>query len=408
MYFRRTICVILTGILVLLTSCSSPTGELQDASGEVKITSQDLEQEHIKLKLLEKVSVDADITPYSKYKDGLSAYYLSPHTDNHKKTDIKAYRKNPVLFNQSAEKVKKLIEEFDGGKFSLEEKVKVEKEWIKYVVSYRNASGEKKQMNCTFANDKGQFAGTEFYLEGVGCSGEYSSIGKSTLKDDPFYKEESFSFAACDEVERKIRTLVEQITGRKLAEESYCIPITEERYHTVMKAEKEDEADFPYSGEYYVVLMHFDIDGFPWKQMDIPMMEENGMELSDDIVLQEGQLFAREEWRQVAAYNADGLISLELDSFWYQGATYKEKEKVCTVEDILERTKTYFEDVLLKEPVTIYNISIAYSSYFTEPEEGVIKNVVRPFWVVTYWDGEQGTKLVFDAYSGKYLTKRQA
>ena len=71
---RRTIfSIILTGILVLLPSCSSPEGEPQDISGE--ISQKDMENGHIKIELMEKVSVDAKVTPYRKYQNGLRTYY---------------------------------------------------------------------------------------------------------------------------------------------------------------------------------------------------------------------------------------------------------------------------------------------------------------------------------------------
>ena len=73
---RRTIISLMSiaGLLVLLASCSSPKEEPQDTLR--KISQRDLQLGHIKVELLEKVSVDADVTPYSKYKDGLNAYYL--------------------------------------------------------------------------------------------------------------------------------------------------------------------------------------------------------------------------------------------------------------------------------------------------------------------------------------------
>lgn len=76
--------------------------------------------------------------------------------------------------------------------------------------------------------------------------------------------------------------------------------------------------------------------------------------------------------------------------------------------DIIEQIEAYFQNVLLKQPVTIYEISLVYDGYFTDPRDGIIENVIRPFWIVKYWDGEKALKLVFDAYTGKFISRDNA
>jgi len=393
--------IILTGVLVLLTSCSSPKGEPQDVSK--KISQSDLENGHIKMKLMEKVSVDAKVTSYSKYKDGLSTYYFEPSIDNHGKSDLKKYKKKPVLFNQDMEKVTRLIEQYSKGTFdSSKKEMKVLEHDLLFSIPYTAVGGEKKGVYCSWAlNDDGQFAGTEFYFQSASIDEHYTQIGKNALNDTPMYEEKDFEFADCHTVAEEMRAFVEQTTGRKVSEEMYCVPVTEEIYNTVMEIQEMDKEGQPYPGEYYIFVMYFDIDGLPWKMVNYAMPEKNGMKLADDVRVSEGELLSRNEWPLVVAYNADGIMGLELDSFFKISKPYKEKEKVCTPEDILEQVKNYFQNTLIKEPVTIYEISLAYDSYFTDPGAELIENIVRPFWLVRYWDGEKTVQLVFDAYSGK-------
>ena len=371
---RRTIfSIILTGILVLLPSCSSPEGEPQDISGE--ISQKDMENGHIKIELMEKVSVDAKVTPYRKYQNGLRTYYLEPSIDNHGKSDLKEYKKKAVLFNQEAEKITGLIERHSKGAFDISKrklKVRDDGQGALLSIPYKADNGEKKIVRCSWAlDDNGQFAGTEFYFEADGAEDPYTQIGEIALDDAPMYGAKDFGFADCSTAAEEMRAFVEQVTGRRVSEEMYRIPMTEEVYNAVTDRQEIDRGKTPYPGE--------------------------------DILLSQGDLFCKNEWPLIVAYNKDGIMELVLDSFFKVSKPYSERQKVCTPGEILDQVKAYFQDILLKVPVTIYEISLAYDSYFTDPEDGLIENVVRPFWIVRYWDGKKTTQLVFDAYNGKYI-----
>ncbi len=403
---RRTIfSIILTGILVLLPSCSSPEGEPQDISGE--ISQKDMENGHIKIELMEKVSVDAKVTPYRKYQNGLRTYYLEPSIDNHGKSDLKEYKKKAVLFNQEAEKITGLIERHSKGAFDISKrklKVRDDGQGALLSIPYKADNGEKKIVRCSWAlDDNGQFAGTEFYFEADGAEDPYTQIGEIALDDAPMYGAKDFGFADCSTAAEEMRAFVEQVTGRRVSEEMYRIPMTEEVYNAVTDRQEIDRGKTPYPGEYYTFVMYFDVDGLPWKRVKDGIREKNGMKLAEDILLSQGDLFCKNEWPLIVAYNKDGIMELVLDSFFKVSKPYSERQKVCTPGEILDQVKAYFQDILLKVPVTIYEISLAYDSYFTDPEDGLIENVVRPFWIVRYWDGKKTTQLVFDAYNGKYI-----
>ncbi len=405
MISRRTIIsIIITGFLVLLVSCNgSPKGESQDTLK--KVSQRDLENGHIKIELMEKVMVDAEVTPYSKYKNGLCIYYFEPSIDNYGKSDLKEYKKNPIIFNQDIEKVTGMIEKYSKGRFLISKnKINVIKEDLELSLPFTDDDGGQWNLYSSWhLNNTGQFAGTEFYFEPANTDEKYAQIGKGVLNDVPMYEDRDFEFAKCSMVAKDMRIFAEYMTGRKISETMYCVPVTEKLYNTVTDVQQIDREKIPYPGEYYTFIMYYDIDGLPWKSVNHTMAEKNGMKLADDVAVYEGELYSRNEWPLVVTYNADGIMSLELDSFFKIGKPYKEKEQVCTPEKILEQVENYFQETLLEAPITIYEISLAYDSYFTDPEDGLIENIVRPFWLVRYWDGKKTVQLVFDAYSGKYI-----
>ncbi len=401
---KRTIVeMVLASVLIFMTSCSSPKKESNGISS--KVSQIDIENGHLKMELMEKVSVDAEITPYSKYKDGVNMYYFEPFLDNYGKSDLNEYKNRPVLFNQDIKEITKLIQEYSDGTFyTLKNDIKIIKQDLELSIPFMADDGEKRNLyGIWYLNEDGQFVGTEVYFKSAKTDEKYAQIGKSILDDVPGYEEKNFEFADHNTISNEIRTLVERITGRKISEKMYCVPVTEKLYNAVTDVQEIDRDKMPYPGEYYTFIMYYDIDGLPWKLINFSMKESKGVNLADDVKVFDGELISKNEWPLVVTYNADGIMSLELDSFFKIGKPYKEKEQVCTPEKILEQVEIYFQETLLEVPVTIYEISLAYDSYFTDPKDGLIENVVRPFWLVRYWDGKKTVQLVFDAYSGKYI-----
>ena len=406
---RRTIVgTILIGILVLLASCGSPKGEPQDVLE--KVSQKDLEKGHIKLQLMEKVSIDARVTPYEKYKNGLNIYYMEPYVENKDGLSITEFIRNPILFHQDMNQVTELIEKHSRGKFYMSKrKTKDLEDKIQLLIPFKCQSGKEMNINCWWdINDKGQVVGTDFNFCPFGIIDEYTKVGKGVFNSAPLYEERDFKFADGDTVAKEMRSLAEQITGRKISEDMYCVPISQELYDAVMDAQGEDKEELPYPGEYYIVIMYFDIDGFSWRFVNASMSQKNGMKLKDDVVVDNGELICKNEWPLVGIYSAEGVMGLELNSFLLPGKPYNEKQKVCRPNDIIEQIEAYFQNVLLKQPVTIYEISLVYDGYFTDPRDGIIENVIRPFWIVKYWDGEKALKLVFDAYTGKFISRDNA
>ena len=104
---KKRLFILLSILVVTVTSCSnqkndkkekatdSPKKEIVYYSG--KLSDEEKESTHLSLDLAENIVVDADITSYSKYKDGMDSYFIE-NLKQDRKTSISSYRKNPDIF----------------------------------------------------------------------------------------------------------------------------------------------------------------------------------------------------------------------------------------------------------------------------------------------------------------------
>ena len=84
---------------------------------------------------------------------------------------------------------------------------------------------------------------------------------------------------------------------------------------------------------------------------------------------------------------------------------YKEAEKVKNPDGILGRVRKYYEKQILTKPITITEVRIVYTGYFTDGSEGEIQPTVAPFWRVRVYDGEAdgGKYFYYDVFTGKAI-----
>lgn len=85
--------------------------------------------------------------------------------------------------------------------------------------------------------------------------------------------------------------------------------------------------------------------------------------------------------------------------------TYKEQESVCDINVILENARQYFDSMLITKTMTVNHIEIAYSYWFSDAEDGPLRNIAAPFWAVQYWNpaSELQRMLLYDAFSGQFI-----
>lgn len=388
---------------------------LTAACGEQKtgdLSEKEMNQEHLELELMEKVTVDAEITPYDKYKAGLSSYYIESYYEGEEASgiDVESYMATPVIFRRDIEKVKGLIEENSNGRFT-DQEIEIGENGTLHVTALYSDTKEK-WINCWLGiEDDGRVTGTQFWFQVADGneSNEETYAGKIMLVYYPEYDRTSLSFADADETGEMLRDLLETLTGSEYAEKYECIPVSKENYQA-LKETGNAGLEGSLAEEYYTYIFYHQVDGFRWKYLNL------SIEMTEDIVLSEdvaskvinGYLFPSDEWTQVVAYGAEGIRSLQLDAYVVPTEIYKEQEQVADVSEVLKQVEAYFDTILVASPITIYSMEICYSSWFSDAADGPLESIVSPMWVVQYWDGNSMKQLLFDAYTGKFLMETPA
>ena len=122
-------------------------------------------------------------------------------------------------------------------------------------------------------------------------------------------------------------------------------------------------------------------------------------------------LMPMDEWPLVMDVDKNGIRFMELTANSELGEVYKEKKQVIDVNQVLERVREYFDVSYMENNVTVYNIELCYSSSFSDKNDGLVRNIVSPFWIVDYrMEGteEACARLIYDAYTGEFLMEKEA
>lgn len=82
----------------------------------IKLSEDDINGTHIKLDLNKNVTVDADITPISEYRDGVN-YYFTKYNREQNKITYKKYKKTPTFLDCEVKELVKMVEKNTKGKF---------------------------------------------------------------------------------------------------------------------------------------------------------------------------------------------------------------------------------------------------------------------------------------------------
>lgn len=84
---------------------------------------------------------------------------------------------------------------------------------------------------------------------------------------------------------------------------------------------------------------------------------------------------------------------------------YKEIQMIIDVNQVLKLVKQNFNADLHLMKITICDVKLYYSAYYSHEKEGGLQYIVSPFWVVRYRDGVQTIAMIFNAVTGTYYDK---
>ena len=98
---------------------------------------------------------------------------------------------------------------------------------------------------------------------------------------------------------------------------------------------------------------------------------------------------------------------MDINNIRMVGDVYKEAEQVVDSNAILNKIKIFYEKQILIRPVTVTEVNIVYTGYFTDGNEGEIQPTVAPFWrVKVYNNDSNGSQFFFyDAFTGEAIVE---
>lgn len=418
------------GILVSSVSCSAPKEDKEEkTTSEVKkdvaffkgeLSEKEMESAHLGLDLNEKVSVDADITSYSKYKDGLNSYFIEKVVQKQGKVNLSLYQKNPTFFENSLSELEQEITGVSTGKF-LDAKKVVEYQKkagaILFMVPYRSADGTKRNFFGRLNIDKKKRLGgvsivlekdyTEEKAENNIEQYYERTIGEKMRAIHPDCDMSDLSIGKKEEIGERLSGIIKNSLELELAEGYDCMPLNRENYHKLANRCFSNEELQPLESEYYLYTFYPAVDGFLWRARNWSQKVED-KEVADDVLVGDSRIYTTDEATQKIVYGEDGIRELELTHELQISEVYK-KQEICSIETVLTQLQDYFGEDSLSIPTTIYNIEICYSGDFSDEADGKIRNIVQPYWYVEFWkqcwDGKRCSELWLDAVTGECLSE---
>lgn len=379
------------------------------------LSESDMEESHLSLTLTENVFIDADITPYNTYKDGLNSYFLESFVemkDADTEEAIQDYL--TTIFHQSVSDIAAKIEKYSNTTADFSKQTISSSLFsditgqIILQIPLQNSTGDDwRDITCAWAwlPEDATLDGAEFYYYDTGTEAyNFYTLGDEIL----LYtcKEESnLAFADAQVLGEALREWLEELFSEELSEEYLCIPVTE-------RVCEQLDASADFITDYYFYRFYRQIDGFTWKEMSASMKVEKNALMAKNV---EKQGYPEDEYlyltplRQIPqdiSYDQDGIRYLALSKFSEVGDMYQSKKAIVNMNQLLEAIKNYYDDQLLLYPITLQKINLCYASYFSAPEDGEIRNIVQPFWQILYYDEQAKQTMQFwiDAYTGTFVS----
>lgn len=409
--------VILLGLMIIMCSGCNKTQTSSELYDDTELSQEEMEQSHIQLNLLEYLSVDADVTPYTDYSEGLSSYYTKDYEDEN---NIKTISKNNVkIFRQEPETILQQMEQYmsvSWNRKSLHASYDQATRTANFNITSKKSKGEEeKQIECWWGPQKGDITkGLEFNMENVGLGDKDEYFGSQIMRYTPEYSHESLSFGDSQKVGDKLRYMLESVIGQKINKAYTCVPVSKENYDAYVEQNDvspmglDSVSKDNFKKEFYYYEFFRDVDGFPWKYINGYSLDvSDDVKYAEDVADQQtdDEIPTTNEWPLTINYTENGITRMELGCFQEISDVYKDKQKVLNLSEIMKKIKDKFEEDFSLLPITIEDIKLCYASGFSDSEDGEIRNIVTPYWYVGYWDHSKLYQtMVFDAYTGRFIS----
>lgn len=383
-------------------------------------TTVDIEAQHIELELADKIHIDADITPYDKYMGGLASYYIESYVDMTGVLDEESLVENARFFRQDISSVIEGIEDNTDGTFDVDNMqiIFVANSECELNIKHTDSEGiERALAYIWYLDDAGNAYSPEVWFdcrEGVmesSLSEHY--LGRHIKQDVPECLGKDLSFAKAEEAGELWRSTLGGIIGETLSDNYIIVPVSLENYNALL--EKSETEEVVFDEEFYQFFFFRSVDGFSWKRLEYSIPVESTGELAEGVERQilGSNLLPVDEWPIVIDIDKNGIRYMEISVNSTIGDTYKDKAEVIDLNKLIDKVKEYFSIGYIANDINIYNMELCYSSSFSDKEDGPVRNIVAPYWIVDYRTESvsgriESWRLVFDAYTGEYLYEKEA
>lgn len=419
---QKTLVCLLLSLVLVLSACQSETEPEESTAYRNYFTEAEKEDGTANFELMENVKVDARITLAEKYSSGLKKYYMKHYFEAGKDNDNREkFKKNLRLYGKTIPEIQKLIEKEMGGKFIGKSKFENEEYY----------DGETGDIDLSQSFQKGDDTyefWADWYFDGpwqskprrfncpslrVKIPQDVTDEAENIMRFCLDYREMQTPFIEDRNAEaEKLQIFLENLIGRKIADDWDFIPVTAEateKVDSVLKRQSYSDSSDK-QGDYGLFWFYADVAGLPFIDLQLQYNMKEGETANK--VSRAGSpsdtstiLLALSEPKQVIKVSGDGIIELSTSRFRMEGDVYKDTAEVIDPDKILEQIEKYYNRLLLTSPVTVTDIRLAYAGYFTDGSEGEIQPSVAPFWIVNvYVGGEMGTaQFVYDAFTGEAI-----
>ncbi len=392
-------------VVVIFTGCTSQTEDSDSASYRQEFTDSELEEGHAEFDIVEHLSIEADITPMEKYKDGLNSYYQVGFMDSGDVADADSFAENTTIFGHEQDEFFTLLEELFGVSVNMETMDFIDVTLYGATLLADCQTGKQNMsMVITWDTMCGAY-GTSAYGPSLRMPWDAMNISYYASGIQAWLRSgyEELDFGDSDEIAETYLSGLEELTGRKLSDTYDCITLSEE---TLSQLSSMMDIDTDLEESYYF-FFYYDIDGLPVDYMVIWHELEENESCTDLLALttpdESNMVYTVTEWPLEVAVSEDGVSYLEFDNFRDKGEIYKESLDILTPTDILEKIVSYYDTKLLLDDMIITDMRLIYNSGFTDGEDDLIDSIFCPMWKVTVYDceAEQNKVFLYDAETGE-------
>ena len=370
---------------------------------------------------MENVTVDAQITPAEKYKDGLKKYYMKHFLETETLKNSRDFQKKPTLFGRKLSKTMEMIAEKVKGTF-LDKNVtwNIDNGDIDFQTTFQGNNGKRYDFIAYWwTGDEAFGDSSKAYCPCMrielqeGINKAMDSYVHHDIRDYVMdYKSMEIPFIKDKEKKgQELKEYLEKLLGRKLNDVWNCVPVTAESVAALKNVYKNARiSEIEPEQEYCTYYYYYDVKGFRFSDSNLTYQLKEG-ETANKLARMsspDNTLTGYSNLPILCHVSKDGIIGLSIYNIRMEGDVYKEARQIIEPDVVLQKVKKYYEKQILKKTATVMEVELIYTGYYTDSSEGEIQPTVAPFWRVRVYNGEYRVHFIYDAFTGEAVVENRS